>query len=560
MRKSTGFALLSIFLVAVLLRFLPLSRYLYWGADFGEYFFLTRELIVNGHISLTYRGWGFTYPYFPGIVFLNAILGLTGASLPASVALVSTFLASLSVFPIFLLGRNLYHEDSAGLIAAGIAAVAFPAVYTTSHAVPGSVGDLLFASCLLLFVKAHSNVKVYYLLYPISMGLVITHHLSTYFLIIALIAAVFFREIISRKSDSRSLGLSIIFLSFLTFLSFLYWVTYAIPFRDAILSKVQGSWWGVVLSFLLAMTILFVLVKIRRRMKWRYRPRYPDLKSRLRFLAFGFLLTYLIMVIVVFLAVPGTTIQLDISAFYFFTPLMMVFAFAFAGGRFSEFSQRGFDPSSWFLALSLSLLFGAAFASDVIVPYRHLQYMIPSLALIGGLGISRISGLLGATGKRGRIFAATMIVALMISMAATSYPPRTILAGHQEGIEARLVSAAHFSEVHVQGLVASDHRVSTILFGFGKANATWDTAPDSLLANSFAEALPEMEEVDTPSGRKRVDFVLIDSDLEKGAMLHPWDPAPALSENALEKFEERPYMKFFDNGYTRLYYVNWGLA
>ncbi|UCD91634.1 MAG: hypothetical protein JSV43_05120, partial [Methanobacteriota archaeon] len=81
MRKSTGFALLSIFLVAIFLRLLPLSRHLFWGADFGEYYFLTNDLVSSGNLTLPYFGWGFTYPYFPGMFILGGILGFTSASI-----------------------------------------------------------------------------------------------------------------------------------------------------------------------------------------------------------------------------------------------------------------------------------------------------------------------------------------------------------------------------------------------------------------------------------------------------------------------------------------------
>lgn len=560
MRKSTGFALLSIFLVAVLIRFLPLTRYLYWGADFGEYFFLSQGLITNGWIALPYDGWGFSYPYFPGMIIVSAIPGIASTSLPVSVALISPFLAALSVFPVFMIGRSLYHEDSAGLIAAGTMAVAMPAVYTTSHSIPGSVGDLLFVSCLLFFIGAQKKPKMYYLLYPASLALVFTHHLTNYVLIIVLIAAIFFQELISRKSDAKKLRLNVFFLVFLVLVTFLYWVVYAVPFRDVMFPKVLGSWWVIIVAFALGIVVLFALVKVRRRFKWQYRPTYPDLRSTLGFLTFGFVSVYVVMALIVFVAVPGTTIQLDITAFLFFTPLIVVFAIAMSARRFSDFSKRGFDLTSLFVALSLSLVFGMVFASDVIIPYRHLQYIIPPAALACGLGISRLSGLSGATEKKGKLVVGSLVVVLLVALAATSYPPRAILAGHQEGIEAKLVTGAHFSSVYVQGLVATDHRASTVLFGFGGTNATWDTAPDSLLADSFEDASAEMEEVRTPSGPKRVDYAFIDDDIEKGAMLYPWDPAPALSEEAIEKFQKAPYMKFFDNGYSRLYYVNWGLA
>lgn len=560
MRKSTGFALLSIFLIGLFLRLLPLYGHLYWGADTGEYYFLTKDLVANGSITLPYDGWGFTYPFFPGMIMLNAVIGFTNLSFLLTVSLVAVVLASFSVFPIFLLGRTFFHEDSASLIAAGIIAVSMPMVYTTSHPIPGAVGDLLFVTCLLLFVKSHFNPKMYYLLYPVSLGLIITHHLSTYFLIIVLIASVFFQEFISKKSDRRSLRLSIVFLAFLLTASFLYWAAYAEPFRDVILSKVLGAWWLVATLFALAFPVLYGIVKLRRKMQWRFRLRYPDLRHRLGFFLIGIIAVYIIMAVNVFVGVPGTTITPSDWAFVYFTPLLIMFAFGIAGRGFTDFSKRGFDVTSWFIAVAASLVVATFIANEVLLPYRHMQYMMPSAALLIGVGISRMSGLLGATQKKKGLVAGALITTILVMLAATSHPQKDLMDRLGEGIDAKQVSSAQFCRLYVEDLVASDHLASGVIFGFGETDATWDTARDTLLADSFDEASEEMREVNSPSGKKQVDYVAIDKDLEAGAMLFPWDPALRPSEAAIEKFDDSPYMKLYDNGYSRLYYVNWGLA
>ena len=560
MRKSTGFALLSIFITGLILRLLPLLGNLYWGGDFGEYFLITRGLVENGSISLSYDGWGFTYPYFPGSIFLNGVVGFTTVSLPMSVSLVSVILASLSVFPIFFIGRTLFHEDAASLIAAGVIAVSMPMVYTTSHASPGSVGDLLFVTCLLLFVKAQFNPKMYYLLYPTSIALIMTHHLTTYFLIIALLGAVFIQELISKKSDIRGLRLSVMFLTFLVASAFLYWALYAVPFRDIVMSKVLGAWWVVIAVFALAIVGLYAMVKLRRRTGWSFRPKYPTLMNRLASISIGIVVIYSIMAIIVYVQIPGTTITPSDWAFIFFTPLMVTFAFGTVGRRFLDFYRRGMDPTSWFVAMTASLVVASMFASDVIIPYRHLQYMMPASALLIGIGLSRMAGLLGATNKRRKVVVGALITTLLFMLAATAHPQKDLLDRLDEGVPAKLVSNAFFARLYVDGLVASDHMASTMLFGFGGANGTWDTAQDTLLADTFEEARDEMEEVDAPSGKKRVDFVAYDGDMEKGVMLYPWNPAPVPSTEAVDKFDKAPFMKLFDNGYSRLYYVNWGLA
>jgi hypothetical protein len=560
MRKSVGFALSSIFLAGLLLRLWPLLSNLHWGGDFGEYFFLTKGLVENGSIHLPYYGWGFTYPYFPGSIFLNGVAGFAGVSLPMAASLVSVVLASLSVFPIFFIGRTLFHEDGASLIAAGVIAVSMPMVYTTSHANPSSVGDLLFVTCLFLFLKAQFDPKMYYLLYPTSIALVMTHHLTTYFLIIALIGAVFIQELVSRKSRVEELRLSVMFLVFLVASAFLYWALYAVPFRDVVMSKVLGSWWIAIAVFVLTVVGLYALVKLRRRTKWNLRPEYPTLLNRLVSFSVGIIAIYSIMAVIVYVQVPGTTITPPDWAFIFFTPLMVTFAFGIAGRGFLDFYRRGLDPMSWFIVMAVSLILASFFASDVIIPYRHLQYMMPAAALLIGLGLSRISGLLGATDKKGKVVAGALITTLLVLLAATSHPQKDLLDRLDEGVPAKLVSVGLYSGLYVDGLVASDHMASSTLFGFGDTNGTWDTAQDTLLADSFEEARDDMEEVDAPSGKKRVDYVAFDEDMEKGVMLYPWNPAPLPSVEAVAKFDDSPYMKLFDNGYSRLYYVNWGLA
>ncbi|MEE9223964.1 MAG: glycosyltransferase family 39 protein [Thermoplasmata archaeon] len=560
MRKSTGFALLSIFITGLVLRLLPLLGNLYWGGDFGEYFFITRGLVENGSISLSYDGWGFTYPYFPGSIFLNGVVGFTIVSLPMAVSLTSVILASLSVFPVFMIARTLFHEDSTSLIAASVIAVSMPVVFTTSHASPGAVGDLLFATGLLLLVKAQFNPKMYYLLFPVSIALIMTHHLTTYFLIIAVLGSVFIRELISKKSDVKALRLSIIYLIFLIGSAFLYWATYAIPFRDVVMSKVLGSWVVVLGVFLIGVIGLYAIVQLRRKSEWSYRPRYPGLANRAVSLLVGLVIIYFIMSVNIYVQIPGTTITPSDWAFVFFTPLMVMFAFGAAGRGFSDYTKRGLDPTSWFITITASLFLASVFASDVIIPYRHLQYMMPASAVLVGLGLSRMAGLMGATNKKRKVVAGALITTLFVMLAFSAHPQKDLLDRLDEGVPAKLVSNAFFAGLYIDGLVASDHMASTTLFGFGGVNATWDTAHDTLLAGSFNEARAEMEGVESPSGRKRVDYVAHHRDMEKGVMLYPWNPAPVPSAEVVNKFNQAPFMKLFDNGYSKLYYVNWGLA
>ncbi|MCK4443567.1 MAG: hypothetical protein KAW09_03420, partial [Thermoplasmata archaeon] len=166
----------------------------------------------------------------------------------------------------------------------------------------------------------------------------------------------------------------------------------------------------------------------------------------------------------------------------------------------------------------------------------------------------------GATNKKRKLVAGALVMVLLAMLVATSHPQKDLMDRMGEGIAPEMLSSAYYCGLYADGLVASDHPASSIIFGFTGTNATWDTAQDTLVADTFEEAAEEMREVNSPSGKKRVDFVAIDKSLESGVMLFPWDPASKPSEEAIDKFNHAPYMKLYDNGYSRLYYVNWGLA
>src|SRR3990172_153922 len=70
MRKSVRAALTTVVLAAIGIRLSPLLYYVHWGSDIGEYVAILRGMLDTAHVSTEYGGWGFTYPYFPGMWFL----------------------------------------------------------------------------------------------------------------------------------------------------------------------------------------------------------------------------------------------------------------------------------------------------------------------------------------------------------------------------------------------------------------------------------------------------------------------------------------------------------
>jgi hypothetical protein len=104
-------------------------------------------------------------------------------------------------------------------------------------------------------------------------------------------------------------------------------------------------------------------------------------------------------------------------------------------------------------------------------------------------------------------------------------------------------------------LVVSDHHGSTTVFGFGGLNATWDRTRTPF---SMTDPYAGLSGIDSPSGRKDGSYIWIDRDMEAGVRLTPWETAIPMDPQVVQKFDAAPFIKVFDNGYARLYWIAWG--
>ena len=556
MRKSTASSLLAVLALALVLRLSPLTRFVYFGSDVGEYFRISKGLLETGHIALPYTGWGVTYPYFPGMFFLVTGASLGGLELSGSLDLVVPSLGALIPAVVFLLAVRVLHEDKAGLIAAAFVAVAMPHVFQTAHPIPGTVGELLAVSALLLWLRLPRDPRTWALLLPITLALVATHHLSAYFLIVMLLIGLALRAVV-RPAPVAGVRAQVAYLLVLIGISFGFWFGYAATFRSQILTDVRlEPWWLTLAGFPALVALLGVLVLLRQRFAWRYRPRYPSLRHISIGYAVAFGSAFGVVAFAVAFAIAGTTIRLSTEVLWYFLPLFAFFALSGSGRKHTDFAGAGIETTGWFLALVLSMVFGSFFAPRVLIPYRHIEYAVVVLSVFVGSGFARFLEL-GDVGRR-RVLAAGIVAFFVAGSALSAFPSAGLLANYEEGARPAAIDVSSWMGDNVDGLLATDHRASSLAYGFGGVNATWDTAPLALIADDFATAEDDMLLVRAPGGVARVDYVLVDTDLAAGVQLSPLEPARPLSPAALAKFASAPYQKVFDNGFAQVYFVNWG--
>jgi hypothetical protein len=583
MKRTSLFALSAIFFLALYLRMFPLTETIYWGADYGEYFFLSRELAVSGHMSSQYLGWGLVYPDFPGMEILSSSMSiLSNSSLEMWVSLVAPFLSSLVVIFIFLLAYEIFRDERIGLVAATFVAVVLPHVYATSHPMPGSVGDLMLVVGLLLFVKMQRNPRMIYPLTITAVALVMTHHLSTYILLICVMAGVFLKVIFTKNSKLGDFKISFTFLAIFTAVILLYW-SLAPNFKDKILSHLF-PWWIFLLIIPAALAILAIFVHLRSRIAFAPKLLYPSFKTSVSYFIIILSTVLIIQTVLVVIGIPGTTMMVKASTLVVYLPLVVFISLSGFGFDYWKFYKNGTYVTGYLIAIVGSLLFGALFAPTILIPYRHLEYLVLPLSLFVGLGLvyfhdiwtggghsdasdpmirnaeSRGVGR-GKAGRANRKTAAIVSIAvfLLIANSFSSFPSRDHLLGYEEGTGSKSMEGIAWLDYKTSkdSTVASDHRLSSMIFGFSERNSTWDLAPQTLTTSSFEDAQSEMSQIVLPSGTKRIDYVMLDEDVKTGAILLVWDVAEPLSQEALDKFEGSNYTKLFDNGFSQIYMVNW---
>jgi 4-amino-4-deoxy-L-arabinose transferase-like glycosyltransferase len=556
MKKWVLISLAAVFFLAILMRLYPLTQFAIWGSDSGEYYSIIGQLTKDGYISTDYNGWGFAYPYFPGMFHLSgSISHLFGISPLNAMILFVPFAASFSVLLVFFLARLIFKSSEAGILGAAFLAVAMPHVFSTSHPMPGSLGDLFLILALLLFFGSFKNKKILPLLILTSFALIVTHHLSSYFFFIMGLGGLFVSELLKNEESKNAKYLWGFLFFFLTAM-ILFWRFAAQPFYDRVVVDAFDFPIWVVLSLGYAFLIAaFFIIKIRRRGKWNYEPKFP--KPRIQVMKYLALLIvlFLILALVTFSVIPGTDIDLEPQTVLLFAPFLALVAFGSVGPGYLRFHKNGVMVYGWILALFLSLLIGVVTSNRVLLPYRHPEYLMIPLVLFFGIGIVMVLGVFGGRKIGVRAVLICAIIILLILSAFSAYPGKEIMGGFQEGTSVEDMQGVIWAgeSLEAGSTVASDHRMSSMVFGFSGLNATWDAAEQTLHGETYFDFRDELDEIDIPSGKKPINYVLLDDDIKEGAALLQRENARPLSQEAQDKFQRWPFVKLYEANGVEIY-------
>lgn len=570
MNRATFLWLLSLLCILAFLGLEPLLAYPIFGSDTGEYYTLTTALATTGHLPLgSYGGWGAGYQDFPGtFVMAAATSGATGVDPLTALQVTIPLLGVLSALPLFLLFRRLFAQDLVALFGAGLATVVMPRLFSLAHPAPLALGDLLVVGGLWMFVEGRRDRRWYLPLSLTAAALVVTHHLSSYFFLVSALAGLLLLELVrptrwSARFPTRELAFLAAFLVGLV----AYWFGYATDFLDRVLQSPwdhmgPGGTVGLALGGVLLLVALGALIRWRRalpaRRPWRG-PRLPSDRSVLRDFAILGLGVAVGASALILIDLPGTTQAASGMAVVYYLPLVAMIAFAAGSRRLVFFAREGPFALTWLAAVGLSAAAALAANNATLSPTRHAEYLLIPLGLLVAVAVGRLVARLGdAAGRRGLVAGGTAAILLLAANAAIAYPPPAELAGFSEGLTNQDAALWGWIGLGVppSAVVASDHRVSSMVFGFDGNPATWDSTLSLFVGNDSTAATVELHGSDAPHTLRAINAVALDATMYGGVALDPGATALPLSTAAQQWLGEPPFVPVYLNGAQAVYWVD----
>lgn len=571
-RRAAPWLLALVAFAGLATRLHPLLRYAVWGSDSGEYFYLTQRLVETGRVLFDYDGWGLAYPYFPGMFVLsgaaNAVLGI---DVTRAVLWVTPTLAMAIPVLVGLLAYRVTSDPRVGVVAGGVSAVSAVVVITTSHAMPGTLGQVLLLAMLALMPDAYRDKKHLVVLFVLGLALLWTHHLSTYFAIGILAMVPFYRELTQRHTNTRRLAVEIPLVLLLLAGSLAWWLGVATPFREQIVGDALPFPPVVTAAlFLGALALLPAIVLVKRSVSSYYEsPRYPSFRRQRAYVLGGFVGFTAVIAFTILVRVPGTDIRVAPVTLLYAIPVLAMVAFLPAGYAAARFHRHGTLVVGWLLAILASLAFASATNSRVLFPFRHVDYMWEAMSPLIAIGLvmmydQSVAGRTPAERTSVRTNLALGVALLLVAGAALSLPPREVIGGFEEGIssaEMRAIEWARDSGVlPPEATIAADHRVSSLLFGVAGLHPTWDYTPRTYHSERIKDVFEELESVRVPprDGEARVDYVFMSGPIEQGVTLLQWEQSTPMSPAAIVKFDDTFWFdKVYESDGVRIYKLKW---
>ena len=601
--KNWFFWLLLITGIAIILRVLPALTNAAWGCDFGIYYGLTNSLVENKELFNAYYGWGESYQYFP---VLYAITGaahwITGIDVLTLLPKIAPIFGGLSVFIFYFVVRELTGKKKIALLSTLFLAVLPFHVYQTSHAAPLTMGHFFMMLSLYLFIKYRQHIRHAIPLLISTILLIMSHHLTTYFYFISLIFIVFI-ENAGKREWTPSIRRDCAYILVTSGLVFFYWAQVAKPVYDSFMRSgftIGGIYIDashtVVLFYMLFFS-MFGVVWLKRRLNLFVVKEKPTVKSSLIKFSLMVLICLTAMIVFSVIKMPWTNFSFTPLSIVYSIPLILILGFSMIGIQYMRFIENGGFIKGWVLALIVSFIYGLITNSGVILPHRHLEYIMAPISVLCTYGLTGIFSTINhrrfskwhekllylpkpffSLSKKPRLLQKRqliymiVIVVLVTTNAVSVYPSHVALNASYEAITNEDLSAIDWINENLNkntSIIASDHRLARMVEAEG-FNTTLDDAYVIWAAENLSDYSHELQGIGKNySGR--ITHVVID-DIMRDKVVHVGFGnivymTNETTQTAYEKFLQHPFGLIYRNAtidknmkelhWVEVYEVNW---
>lgn len=581
--------------IAIGLRSLPAWQNPAWGCDFGIYYQLTNTFVQTKELINPYFGWGGSYQYFPVLYAVTGIAHwITGLDVLTLLPKIAPIFGGLSVLIFYFIVNELIHDRKKSLLATAFLAVLPFHVYQTSHAAPLTMGHFFLMLSLYLFLRFRKKTIYAVPLLASTMLLIMSHHLTTYFYLISLIAIVFL-ENAGSWTWTRTIKKDVLYILLASGLVFTYWIVVAKTVFQSFMgsglrigSFVLPSYAALILFYVLFFS-LFGIVWLKRRFGLFFKSSEPTTKSCIIKFFTALIVCIVPLCIFTVVTLPWTNFKFTPLSLFYSIPLLLMIGFGVAGFRFTRFLENGNFIRGWLLAPLLSFLYALVTNNTILPPDRHLEYMMAPLSIFVVFGVRGIFlgiktesfslwkqkmtrkvlprfQILHAVQKR-QVLYIIVIVFLVTTNAVSVYPSQIALNASYEVISNEDLAAIDWINHNLDrntSVIASDHRLARMAEAVG-FNTTLDQASVIWTAENFSDYFDELDGVQ--KNYTHITHIVID-DIMKEQMVHVYfGDIMYMTNQSYNKFLSPPFELVYRNTtetqgmagshWVEVYRVNW---
>ena len=597
--------LIVISAIAIVIRSLPAWLYAAWGCDFGIYLQIANKVVEDVEFFPVYTGWGSSYNEFPVLYAITAFVHwLTGIKVVVLMPKLIPIFGGLSVTIFYFLINELFKNKKIALLSALFLAVLYFHPYQTSHASPLTMGHFFMVLSLYFFVKFRKKDIYVIPLFISTLLLIMSHHLTTYFYLITLIGIIFF-ENFYQKEWTKSINKDFIYIILASSLTFTYWALVAKTVYNNFMKfgfSIGGTRLGapfVLIVFYLALLILLGAIYLIKKFDIKSEKKWFTSKHCLMVFIISLIVFFGIVFTFIFIKLPWTNFRLNFDSTIRSFSFLIIIALAVAGFRYTRFIKNGYFIRGWLFALMLSLVYGLATYSRIMLPDRHFEYLMYPIAILAVIGLGGIfsdpfyKGLLSKIfvkkdvevtynkkkikiAYRMRQLNVILIAFLVISSAVSVYSSFDALRQASEEISQEDLDLITYISTKLDKnttVIASDHRLERIAESEG-FNTTEDRGYELWTSENITEVVYH-ELNGTYDEFGRATHIIID-DLMKYDVVHMGPGLEGLqmvnetSTVAYDKFSEQPFMLLYRNEslninkernepshWAEIYAINW---